>query len=96
MQFPKVINVKAKERYKIEVRFNDGTYGVYDLSHLAGKGVFLLWDKDDNFFKVNISKESGAITWLDEIDLDTLNIYCKIKGISPEKLLQSKEQYATN
>jgi len=32
MQFPKVIYVKALEKYKIEVHFNDGTKGVYDLS----------------------------------------------------------------
>ncbi len=82
MRFPKVIDVKTIEKYKIEVHFNDGFKGVYDLSHLAGKEVFKIWDEDDNFSKVFINKESGAVSWPGEIDLDSLNIYCRIKGIS--------------
>lgn len=95
MQFPKIIKVKAIQKYKIEVDFNDGTHGVYDLSHLSGKGVFKQWDKDDNFSKVFISKESGAISWEDEIDLDTLNIYCAIKGISPDSFLERQTHHAS-
>lgn len=95
MQFPKIIKVKAIQKYKIEVEFSDGTHGVYDLSHLAGKGVFKFWDKDDNFSKIFVSKESGAISWEDQIDLDTLNIYCAIKGISPDKFLQSQTHHAS-
>ncbi len=95
MQFPKVISVKAIQKYKIVVQFNDGTEGVCDLSHLAGKGIFSLWEKDNNFSKVFINNESGAITWPGEIDLDTLNIYCKIKGISTDKYLQSQTNHAT-
>jgi hypothetical protein len=95
MQFPKVISVKAIQKYKIEVHFDDSTQGVYDLSHLAGKGVFNLWEKDDNFSKVFINNESGAISWPGEIDLDTLNIYCKIQGISTDKYLQSQTNHAT-
>lgn len=95
MQLPKVISVKATQKYKIEVHFDDGTQGFYDLSHLAGQGIFKLWEKDDNFSKVFISKESGAISWPREIDLDTLNIYCKIKGISTDKYLQSQTNHAS-
>ena len=95
MQFPKVISVKAIQKYKIVVLFNDGTEGVYDLSHLAGKGVFNLWEKDDNFSKVLIDNESGAISWPGEIDLDVRNIYCKIKGIPTDKYLQSQTNHAT-
>ena len=94
MQFPKVISVKAIQKYMIEVQFNDGTRGIYDLSHLAGKGVFSLWEKDNNFLKVFINAESGAISWPGEIDLDVLNIYCKIKGISTDKYLQSQTNHA--
>jgi len=95
MQFPKVTQVKALEKYKIEVHFNDGTKGVYDLSHLAGKGIFNIWDKENNFKKVFINKESGAISWPEEIDLDTLNIYCRIKGISTNNYLRSQTDHAT-
>jgi hypothetical protein len=64
--------------------------------HIAQeKGVFKLWDKDDNFFKLFVSEESGAISWEDEIDLDTLNIYCAIKEISPDTFLQSQTHHAS-
>jgi len=78
MQFPKIVAVKAIEKYKLFVRFNDDAKGVYDLSHLAGKGVFKPWDTNNNFFKVFINKESGAVQWPGEIDLDTLNIYAQL------------------
>jgi hypothetical protein len=94
MQFPKVVAVKAIEKYKLLVSFNDETQGVYDISHLAGKGIFKVWDTDNNFSKVFINKESGAISWPGEIDLDTLNIYCTIKGISTDKYLHSQTDHA--
>ena len=59
----KATSVKALEKYKIFVSFNDGNEGIYDLQDAAGKGVFKSWDEDDNFNKVFINKENGAITW---------------------------------
>ena len=87
-------SVKALEKYKIHVAFNDGTQGVYDLNECAGRGVFKSWDEEDNFFKVFISEESGAITWPGEIDIDTLNAYLIINNISPEKYSLSQKKYA--
>lgn len=89
--------VKALEKYKLEIRFNDGTTGILDLSHKAGKGVFKNWDVEDNFFKVFISKESGSITWQNDVDIDTINAYCAIKNISVEDFVESvKLQHASN
>lgn len=65
------------------------------MSHLEGIGVFKIWDENDNFSKVFIDKESGAISWPNEIDIDTLNIYCKIKGISTDKYLLSQTSHTT-
>lgn len=96
MLLPKIISVIPIQKYKLKVEFQDGTKGEYDVSNLAGKGVFKSWDADDNFFKVTIDKESGAITWPGGIDIDTLNAYCKIKGITPEEYLKNQEQYAAN
>lgn len=91
---PKIEKVVATEKYKLLVHFDDGTHGILDLHYLAGKGVFKQWDDDDSFFKVYISVESGAITWPNEIDIDTYNAYCKIKGISPAEYFQSKQKHA--
>jgi hypothetical protein len=95
MKSPKILNVKALERYKLHVLFSDSTEGVYDVSHLAGKGVFKLWEMDDTFEKVYVSKESGAISWPEELDIDTITVYCKIKGIDVEAYLKRANQHAS-
>ena len=96
MQFPKIISVEAIEKYRLKIHFKDGTVGMYDVADLAGKGVFKIWDSDDNFFKVYINKESGALSWPGEIDIDTLNAYCSIVGISPENYFQNQMDHATH
>lgn len=96
MQFPKIISVEAIEKYRLKIHFTDGTGGIYDVSDLAGKGVFQIWNIEDNFFKVYINKESGAISWPGEIDIDTVNAYCSIKGISPEKYFYNQMDHATH
>ena len=96
MQFPKIISVEALKKYKLKVRFSDGTEGIYDVEDIAGKGVFKVWDVDANFFKVFINKESGAISWPGNIDIDTINAYCTVNKISPEKYFNNQMRYATN
>jgi len=85
----KVISVKALDKYSIFIQFNDGTEGILDLSEHQGKGIFKSWDEDDNFNKVFVSKESGAITWPEELDIDTLNAYSIIRNIDTEEYVKS-------
>jgi hypothetical protein len=96
MKFPKVISVEAVNTFDLKICFDDGVEGMYDVSDLAGKGVFKIWDVDDNFFKVHINKESGAISWPGEIDIDTLNAYCTLKGMSPDTFINKQMKLATN
>lgn len=94
MQFPKIESVKAIGKYKLFIRFSDASEGEYDVSHLAGKGVFKSWDTYKNFSKVSVNPESGAITWPGELDIDTINIYCKIKGVEVKEYLNPKRYAA--
>lgn len=94
MLFPKIISIEAVKKYILKISFNDGVSGVYDVSDLRGKGVFKLWDEEDNFFKVFINDESGAVSWPGEMDIDTLNAYCSIKGISPNQFFHKKIGHA--
>ena len=92
-----IINtVKAIEKYKISVLFNDGTKGIINLSHLAGKGIFSYWDEDNNFEKVFINKENNAIAWSEYLEIDTLNCYLTIRGIDFDEYINSniKESHA--
>lgn len=82
---PTILSVKAIDKYKILVKFNESTEGTYDLSHLAGKGVFKVWDEDDSFIQVYINPESGAITWPGELDIDTITVYCALKNIAVDE-----------
>ena len=90
MAFIKIISIKVIEKFKLHVLFSDGTEGIYDAGHLAGKGVFKSWDIDNNFHKVFINPDSGAITWPGEIDIDTIKVYTTIKGISSDYFLNSQ------
>ena len=89
MDYPKLISVRAVEKYSVEVKFNDGATGVLDLSDCAGKEAFKSWDKDDNFSKVFINNESGAMSWPDDLDIDTLTAWLQIKGINFEQYKSS-------
>ena len=75
---------KALSDYKLWIKFSDGVEGEVDLSHLAGKGVFSLWNDYDAFLKVCIGK-SGEISWADRIDICPDSMYLRITGKSPEQ-----------
>ncbi len=94
MQLPKVKSVSVVKNYVLHVVFEDGTKGNYDLNHLAGKGVFKSWDADNSFYKVSINPASGAITWPGELDIDTLNVYCTIKGVDVDSYLTQEHHAA--
>jgi hypothetical protein len=81
----KPVEIKALENYQLWIKYSDGTQGTVDLSHLAGRGVFALWDDYDAFRKVVIGS-SGEIAWSDRVDLCPDSIYMKISGKRPEEL----------
>ena len=88
MEFPKVKSVSALRNYVLHVVFTDNTKGDYDVSHLAGKGIFKSWDTDDNFYKVFINPESGTISWPGELDIDTVKVYCAINNLEVDSYLR--------
>lgn len=63
------------------VSYSDGVAGEVDLSHLAGKGVFSLWNDFGAFEQVYIGG-SGAIAWTDEIEICPDATYMKITGMT--------------
>jgi Protein of unknown function (DUF2442) len=90
----KATSVKPLSKYRLEITFSDGTEGVVGLEHLSGKGIFKQWDENNLFKKVKIDPETDAIVWNEFIDLDPLNLYFKIKGITFEQYQQ--RNHATN
>ena len=90
-KIPFLLEVKVLEKYRLEVKFSDGTQGVVDLSDFAGKGVFALWKDYSQFEKVKIGT-SGELIWNDEADMDGLGIYIKLTGKKPEDVLPKLRQ----
>jgi hypothetical protein len=78
----RITKVKALQGYRVDVTFDDGTQGIADLSDLAGRGVFALWNDDAEFEKVRIG-ETGELAWSDQVDLCSDSLYLKITGKKP-------------
>lgn len=95
---PIPIEVEPFENYRLRVKYSDGVEGIVDLSDLAGKGVFALWNDYREFQKVYIGP-SGEIAWSDQVDLCPDAIYLKITGKQPEDIfpkLRELVAYARN
>jgi hypothetical protein len=81
----KIQDVKALPEYKLRLRYSDGTEGVVDLSQLAGKGVFVVWDRAGAFEDVSIGS-GGEIRWGDAVDLCPDALYMQLTGKPPEEV----------
>jgi len=93
---PKAINVKALDNYSIYVSFSDGVQGTVNLKHLAHKGIFNEWDRNNLFSNVFIDNY-GAIAWNEDIDICPDNVYLQIKGLTFNQWKQQNQmQYASN
>jgi hypothetical protein len=79
------IAVKALPDHRIWLRYSDGTEGEVDLSHLAGRGVFALWDQPGAFEAVTIGP-GRAIRWSDEVELCPDSLYLRLTGKTPEEV----------
>lgn len=92
--FPHLLSVQPTVKYKLQLRYDDGTEGVADVSHLAGRGVFRQWDEGDLFFQVKIDLETNALIWNEMLDLDPDNLYLQIKGLTYEQFKTLPKQPA--
>ncbi len=81
----KLVEIKVLPNYKLWLCYSDGNQGEVDLSHLAGKGVFELWNDYENFKKAYIGK-NGQVVWSDEIDMCSDSLYMRLTGKTPEEV----------
>ncbi|HYR56987.1 MAG TPA: DUF2442 domain-containing protein [Chthoniobacteraceae bacterium] len=81
----KITDVEPLDRFRLRVRFDDGTSGVADLGHLAGRGVFQSWNEPGVFEQVSITPV-GALEWPGEIDLCPDAVYLQVTGKRPEEV----------
>ncbi len=84
------LEVEPRAGYTIWIRYSDGTEGEVDLSHLAGRGVFALWEDRAEFEKVHVGP-GRAIAWSDEVDLCPDALYLRLTGKSLAELFANPD-----
>ncbi|HWD88058.1 MAG TPA: DUF2442 domain-containing protein [Mucilaginibacter sp.] len=90
----KVISVKPKLGYKIEVAFDDGVSGIVDLKEFVATGIFSKL-KDEQLFK-KVYTTGYSVAWCDELEIDALTIYAEASGKAPEDILSQNLSHASN
>jgi len=92
---PIPVELRVLADFKLWMRYSDGAEGVVDLSDLAGRGVFKLWDDYTVFEGVRIG-EHGEIIWSDSIDLCPDALYMKLTGKRPDEVFTSLQEATTS
>ena len=80
--------VRALQNYCLYLEFSDGVKGEVDLSELAGKGVFEVWNDYSFFEKVHVGAE-GQIRWDDYIELCPDALYLKLTCKTPQEAFKA-------
>lgn len=84
-----MVEVEAREPYKLWVRFDDGVIGVVDLSDSAAiGGMFSAWTDEDYWRTAHVVADAGAVAWGDGTDIDVcpFSLYLEITGRTLEDL----------
>ena len=81
----KINHVEVLKGYKLRLTFADGTEGAVDLSDLAGKGVFALWNDRSGYEDVRVG-DRGELRWGDQIDLCPDALFLRLTGKEPEDI----------
>ena len=82
---PKLLEIEVRSRFKVWVRYDDGTEGEVDFGDLAGRGVFAAWDNPGVFESASLGPH-GQLVWGDEIDLCPDATYMRLTGKSPDEV----------
>ena len=89
------IEVKALPKYRLWLRYSDGIEGEVDLSDLAGKGVFKLWNDYGSFENVHIGRHR-EIAWNGEVDLCPDAMYLRLTGKTPDEVFPNLREISVN
>lgn len=71
---PNLKEAKALENYELYLLFNDGVEGKIDLSEVERKGLFSVWEKHFDKFKI----EGNILSWDENCEVDADSFYLKL------------------
>jgi hypothetical protein len=81
----RVVEVRPLSGFHLWLKFADGTEGEVDLSDIAGKGVFAVWNRPGEFEKVQVGSR-GDVNWGEDLDLCPDALYLEVTGKKPEDI----------
>jgi len=79
------VGIKPLPGWKLEVTFQDGLQGLYDMSASIGKGVFSPLKDPAKFNQVHIGAY-GQIAWSEEMEICADAVY---KQLTPKALVHA-------
>jgi hypothetical protein len=74
-----VLRLRPLERYRLWLRFTDGSEGVRDLSDVITQGGPMVEPLRDPSYFARAFVEAGAPTWRNGFDLDPINLYVGLR-----------------
>ena len=80
-KFPWVIGLEARDKYKLWLRYSDGTEGEIDLSDMADTELFSDWQKPGAFEQVKLGKY-GEVIWTEDANLCADSLYLDLTNRS--------------
>jgi len=76
-----VVTAEPLDRYRVHLRFEDGTEGVLDLEHrLSFRGVVAPLKDLSYFRQVRVDSELGTVVWPNGADPDPDVLYSQLTG----------------
>lgn len=85
----KVVEALPLEKYRVHIRFADGTEGEVDLEDFAGRGVFRRWDIPGVWEGMRVNR--GTLEWgpddpREVLDFSPEMLYSRASGISRDQM----------
>lgn len=81
----KILTADPLPKFRLRLKFSDGTEKELDLSDIAGVGVFQAWLQPGVFEQVAVTN-CGSLTWPEELDLCPDFLYLRATGQEPEDI----------
>jgi len=83
-----IVSARYLGRYRLAMRFADGTSGVVDLApHIRAGGVFARLADVKVFRDFTINPDFGAICWGDDLDIAPETLYYEVVGLPSATML---------
>ena len=76
-RFPWVIELEARDKYRLWLRYSDGTEGDIDLSAMADTELFSDWQKPGAFEQAKLGKY-GEVIWTEDAALCADSLYLEL------------------